>query len=445
MIIPEMSIASMNVRSLGQGLHGARKRCEVRDFLRRTTPQVEILLLQEHCYSLEDCLDKTHQLHFQHGASYWNNALYSANGNKFHAGTAISLSRKFAELVIHTAAPIEGRANYVILNVNGQKVGLLNIYAPNRTGPRARFWGALADHVFPQADWVVGGDFNMVEDAEDRTADFHANNIGRREEGAWGRFLQHLGIQDVFYSDEYRRLGSKRHTWRRERPQPTWSRIDRFYASNTIRTKGGRHGIWPTLDHISDHAGIFLQIPLAPRARPQRPRFDSRHVQDPEAIQAFSDSWRQAMSEPGDFSKATRVTTALEQIRRISASMATDRKRKNRETYATQFVATSEAEAALEQDWNDLGAWARLNEAQAELESVRLSKLEATRNHMAAKWTLVGDRCSKEFFEFNKPTSKKAIISELVDNGRSLRSPAEIEQHIKTFTSTSIPGTPKLR
>ena len=217
MITKELTLASWNIRSLGQGVHGARKRCGVRAFLRRATPHTEILLLQEHCYSLEDCLKLTTQLNFNGGDSFWNIALYIAEGNKFHAGTGILVSQNFVSKIVAKGILVDGRAQYIVLETNKQKIGILNVYAPYETKPRARFWEALTEAHLPEADWLVAGDFNITEVAEDRSVGYHNRNVGRRETAAWGRFTLHLGIHDVFYSDEYRRLGSKRHTWRRQK------------------------------------------------------------------------------------------------------------------------------------------------------------------------------------------------------------------------------------
>lgn len=133
---------------------------------------------------MEDCLGSTHQLHFRQGTSFWNNALYSATGDKFHAGTVITLSKFFSERITGRGAPIEGRAQFVTIEVNKHHIGILNIYAPNDTGARVRFWSKLADFPFPSAEWIVGGDFNMTELPEDRSDGFHARCVGRREEGA---------------------------------------------------------------------------------------------------------------------------------------------------------------------------------------------------------------------------------------------------------------------
>ena len=433
MPVTSLNIATMNVRSLGQGVHGVRKRCELCDFLRNTSPQVDVILIQDHCFSYEDCFSLTQQLQFRGGVSYWNNALYSAIGDKFHAGTGISISPSLSNRITGRGAPVEGRAQFVTFNLSNTHIGILNIYASSDTGARARFWAMLLDYQFLEAEWILTGDFNMTEVQEDRSADFNARNMGRREQGAWHHFIMTMGLYDVFYSDEYRQIGDKRHTWRRQRPQPTWSRLDRFYTTNGLRTRGGCHGIWPHLSHISDHAPTFLQIPLSKRRRKPRPRFTRFHTGNPRALEAFTQSWKLAMTESGPESKGRRIETALEQIRKLSTFITQAQKAKNKATYRAQFEATASAEAALATNWDDLEAWSRLNEAQAELESIRLSKLEYSRNKLAARWCMVGDRCSKDFFEFHKSPSRKSDITELVDNGRVLHDTKEIGSFVHNF------------
>lgn len=169
MTVGTLPIATLNVRSLGQSIQGIRKRCEIRDFFRKAEPQLDMLLFQEHHMSLDDCLQLTHQLQFKGGASFWNNALYSAVGDKFTAGTGISISRLLATKVLDSGVLVEGRAQFLILDINGSHIGILNIYGPNDTGRRAQFWGILADIDYPEADWILCGDFNMTELGEDRT------------------------------------------------------------------------------------------------------------------------------------------------------------------------------------------------------------------------------------------------------------------------------------
>lgn len=183
MTVASLSLATLNVRSLEHGIQGIRKRCEIRNFFRKAEPQLDLLLFQEHHMSLEDCLELTHQLQFKGGASFWNNALYSAAGDKFIAGTGISISRTLAARVLDSGVLIEGRAQFLILDINGSSVGILNIYGPNDTGRRAQFWSALADIDYLEADWILCGNFKMTELGEDRSQGFHAKNKGTREQG----------------------------------------------------------------------------------------------------------------------------------------------------------------------------------------------------------------------------------------------------------------------
>ena len=43
------------------------------------------------------------------------------------------------------------------------------MYAPNHASARARFWDEIADQLPRSVEhWIVGGDFNMIEDVNDR-------------------------------------------------------------------------------------------------------------------------------------------------------------------------------------------------------------------------------------------------------------------------------------
>lgn len=62
-----------------------------------------------------------------------------------------------------------------------------------------------------------------------------------------------------------------------------------------------------------------------------------------------------------------------------------------------------------------------------------MDKLDKVRNSNASRWITVGDRCSKEFFEFHKEYGRKTIISKLIDGTRSLRDPKEIERYVHGY------------
>lgn len=103
----QLVIASQNIRSLGQGMLGIRKRKEFRNFIDKALLQSEIIPLQEHHLSLEDCLSITHQLDFKGGSSLRNNSLYNATDNHFKTCTAILAGSKLSSFIVKSGVVIE--------------------------------------------------------------------------------------------------------------------------------------------------------------------------------------------------------------------------------------------------------------------------------------------------------------------------------------------------
>lgn len=251
----------------------------------------------------------------------------------------------------------------MVLRIHGTNVGILNIYAPTTTGRRTKFWDQLAQHNFPTAEWIVSGDFNMTELPGDRSQGFNARNMTNREQNAWSRLAMRLGVEDVYYAQEYRKIGTKYFTWCRENPTPCWSRLDRYYTSAELRLKGGKYGTWPHLSHVSDHAPIFLSIPFRKRTHCSHAFFNKSLTGNEEAMDKFSTAWKDAIQFPGEHSMGTRVTVALEQVRRVSDQISKENKRKARALYTDQFKEVQEAEDQLQLDWSNLDAWSKLNAA----------------------------------------------------------------------------------
>lgn len=129
----------------------------------------EILLIQEHKLSLEEGKSNTKQIKFPKGLSLWYEATYSANIDSFNGGTGILLTARVANLVCEHDVILKGRAQFGTLQWTSRiKIGILNIYAFNYTGSRTRLWNKIRYYHLPSADWILGGDFNMNDQLEDK-------------------------------------------------------------------------------------------------------------------------------------------------------------------------------------------------------------------------------------------------------------------------------------
>ncbi|KAG0595816.1 hypothetical protein M758_UG200300 [Ceratodon purpureus] len=408
---------------LGQGIHGARKRAEFRDFLDKQIPKVGVLLLQEHHLPLDDCLNRTKQLEYRGGANYWNNALYTALGDRFSGGTGIVVGSQMAPHIIQNGVIIEGRAQYIILELGSHRIGILNLYAPNLPGQRQRFWAQLENFDYPVAEWIVGGDYNMTENAEDRSPDYKGKAMTGREEAAWNRFMIKLGVNDAHRLDEFRVVGGKTYSWRREKPMPIWARLDRFYVNATIQELGGRTGIWTTVSHVSDHAAIFIQI-ILDKTKSKGPKpFNTALLKMTSTLDELSQCWTSTMEDNGHLQPGEKIVEALTAVKKKSDNISEKQRREGRKKYDEQFEEIKKAEAALQADWYDLDAWDQLNQAQATLEEVRMERLDRKQFSAGANWCKMGDRCTAEFFSYHKDMKKKTVIKELMRGGQSLRSP----------------------
>lgn len=185
-----LTIVTYNVRSLGQGKQGVKKRCDIRNYLKKADPKPDVLLLQETHMGIRDCMASTSQLHHKGGMKFWNEAKYSATTGKYIGGTSILVAEHLASLIEDHGVLIDSRAQYVTIRFSTHiKIGIVNIYGYNQPLARAHMWQTLAQHELPEADWIWAGDWNMVELEGDRSTAFTGTTLCRSERSIWSEFL----------------------------------------------------------------------------------------------------------------------------------------------------------------------------------------------------------------------------------------------------------------
>ena len=94
-----ITVATQNTRGLGQGFTGRKKRKELRDLFRQTTPPTDVLLLQETKLSEAASLKQARFVEFRGGTSLWNEASFSTQTAKLKGGTAIVLTERMATAI----------------------------------------------------------------------------------------------------------------------------------------------------------------------------------------------------------------------------------------------------------------------------------------------------------------------------------------------------------
>ena len=141
----------------------------------------------------------------------------------------------------------------------------MNLYASNSASERADLWLSLSDYADLADCWLVGGDFNMIEDATDRLGGV-GTTISGREAKCWDYFCFAFGLLDLWKVHSFSRIQGSLQFSRSDGSVAVTnlSRLDRFYASSVFWEAGGSLGIIPG-SVISDHDPLKLHVTFTKR------------------------------------------------------------------------------------------------------------------------------------------------------------------------------------
>ncbi|KAG0553637.1 hypothetical protein KC19_12G027100, partial [Ceratodon purpureus] len=392
----KLNIVTQNIRTLGHGTSGIWTRKLVKDHFQHINHSIDIILLQEHHLLAEACLDKTSQLNFLEGPSFWNEARILPTSNKTKGGTAILTSRHLAPLIGDSGIIVPGRAQFITLNMSpSETIGIINVYGYSDSSKRATLWEAINEAPLPPAQWILAGDFNMIESLDDKLGGAEKSKMYIPESEAWNRTILKFNLGDSFHMPEFRRLTKKRYTWDNGQiaQHRVATRIDRIYLPPKLQAMGGQMGILATLHRISDHAPFVLKLSKAPPKTPRSQPFNNSMLTDTEGRQLLIDAWHQGMLQSPEADWGKKLRNALRSVKAASDAFSYRKKKAWQNTYDQEINEILEAEIALQEDWGNETARKALSAAQTKIQNVRQQRLEKRTNRASAQWTRVGDRC----------------------------------------------------
>lgn len=131
--------------------------------------------------------------------------------------------------------------------------GILCVYASsggNAIGERADLWRELTDTLDKENQWIMMGDFNMIESPQDQIRG-RPHGINGREKGAWSQLLRALKMEDTFAI----RVGTLRYNWDNKR-----------HLSRIPLTNGEANSLGRILKRIDRCTGLLSQreMPFLP-------------------------------------------------------------------------------------------------------------------------------------------------------------------------------------
>ena len=240
-----VTLLSLNVR----GLHKDNKRWSVFQYMRRK--RIDVSFLQE-TYSTEAVQNKW--------KNEWGGEVLFAHATNRSKGVMI-LFRPGLDVVIKDTC-IDEYGRYIIVNVmlQGTKVTLVNMYAPNAEPEQATFFNNMKMCIDEQKNGnsyvITGGDMNIILDP---SLDRKGGNIrySKQYECVLKSVNSLMSEHDLCDIWRIKNPGIKRYTWRRKNPQ-IHSRLDMWWISEDLQDSCEEVDVIPSVR--SDHSSIILKL-----------------------------------------------------------------------------------------------------------------------------------------------------------------------------------------
>ena len=359
----------------------------------------------------------------------WGSRLFYCHGESNARGVIIVFNRKLNVLVHNIYRDCRGRFLLMYVTINGLKIGLANVYAPNQDDP------IFFQDIFREINrvspdhFIIAGDLNL---ALNKWLDRSGRGSNNDHAAEW--LNTHFSCDN--WVDVWREIHADRpgFTWRRMAPFPTFSRLDYFILKDFSLQLVQKIDTIPGFK--SDHTIVKLVICLQYADRgPGYWKFNTSLLKDKDYLDRINDlidielesddlvsyknKWEQLkLSIRGStIQYASRKSKAQN-----NALQALERKLKHLEAELLNncmlFQDTHEQILLVKKDISDLQ---RIKTKGAILRS-------------RAKWLTEGERPTKYFLSLEKNNYKRKTLFKLADqNGLIVEQPNQILDEIRTF------------
>ena len=190
----------------------------------------------------------------------WGDDIHFSHGTSNSTGCAVAFSNKFPYSIIKESKDTQGRFLILEINVNDDKLLLINLYNANTENDQIETLNSLAsklnDHNLDgDCKCVFGGDFNLYFDT---VLDCSGGNpsLKKRSISVLTKILDKLDVCDIF---RVRFPSLKQYTYHRKNPR-LLRRLDYFFTSNSFQEYINCIKILPS--YMSDHSPILISVNL---------------------------------------------------------------------------------------------------------------------------------------------------------------------------------------
>lgn len=400
----DIKIMTLNVN----GISEKHKRTKIFDFMKNR--RADIYLLQEtHLNKTEEGDTWTRQ---------WKGQTALNTGTSYSRGVGIFLHPLFHGEIKETKQDNEGRIICTKIQWENQEMNIMNVYAPNLIGERREFFNTLHAHKTGHRNFILGGDFNCVENPE-------KDRMGGNPNG---------GTAGSCELKSFTSINELEDRWRAQNPNErifTWhtadysrgSRLDRWYTPNNVH-QDTSYIACP----FSDHTAVVLQARLTednPRGKGIW-KFNNNLLTDNNYCNTIRSIIRLSQKDSKDT-----LPEWWDQLKTTIRDFTVQ--------YTTKkMAATKKEEKKLQSTLNDLQTAHDKNldlisDTKKRLENIARERIEGIKIRSRVTWTEEGERPTKFFFQMEKTKQSKANITKLMTETREIEGNENILEEARIF------------
>lgn len=240
------------------------------------------------------------------------------------------MSSKLQHGVIDSNIIIPGKTQWILCLIDKQKAGLVNVYVPNIGRERGIFSHEVVAQM-PDVDcWVLGGDFNMVEQDSDRSGR-PPKKLSSHEQEGWDTLTMRLGIEDTWNNDNCSYEDSLRFssTNKQQGENRLMARLDWFYVGEWGRRRGGKIKILPGHNTISP-IEFLLRKPTKRNNHEKLFKFNLTFLDDEGIVADLIKTWEEEKKSRNEGCWSLSTRRALIRIKPICQAKGRERAEKGR-------------------------------------------------------------------------------------------------------------------
>lgn len=383
-------LVSLNI----QGFGGDTKSNSIFDFAKRSNS--DFVFLQETLAACPAAIDSLTAK--WRGKSFWSPALGK------QGGVAILVSENSNFELSQWMRDSSGRIISVLARLGDQRYNFVNVYTPTNLTERRNFFDTLPNNFFPNSTRIVAGDFNCIENGQDKFV---------------GNVTLSTNLRDlhIYYLVD---IWRKTHGWQ---IQCTWfnsskmigTRLDKFFIAQNLVSHVVGSEISPCVfsDHnwvnlIMDLSDVFshgpglwqLNLDLLEDETfcAQVEKIIENHVLYQESFPTVHDWW-----------DCLKISI---QLAAQNFSKCKQRKLNGDRVRVTNLLIAAKQDLIA----GDESAKTSIGRLESELQMIHCVKNEAVKIRSHARWLEEGEKRAKYFFKLESSRAQKNLVASIYNS-----------------------------